>query len=119
MVLIKDKLREYNWATRMASQFVQLMPPFDPDAEIGVNIVPRWHIWLEDFQMYLVATGKTDKKKKRTLLLYQAGPKVREIFRQIAENGNDDDFDKAIELLNAHFEPLKHRLYDVYEFREA
>ena len=51
--------------------------------------------------------------------MYQAGPKVREIFRQIAENGNDDDFDKAIELLNANFEPQKHRLYDVYEFRQA
>ena len=69
--------------------------------------------------MYLVATGITDKKKKRALLLYQAGPKVREIFRQIPENGNDDDFDKAIELLNANFEPQKHRLYDVYEFRQA
>ena len=65
----------------MASQLVQPMPPFDPDAEIGVNIAPRWHIWLEDFQMYLVATGITDKKKKRALLLYQAGPKVRDIFR--------------------------------------
>ena len=103
----------------MASQLVQPMPPFDPDAEIGVNIAPRWHIWLEDFQMYLVATEITDKKKRRALLLYQAGPKVREIFRQIPENGNDDDFDKAIELLNAHFEPQKHRLYDVYEFRQA
>ena len=103
----------------MASQLIQPMPPFDPDAEIGVNIAPRWHIWLEDFQMYLVATGITDKKKKRALLLYQAGPKVREIFRQIPENGNDDDFDKAIELLNTHFEQQKHRLYDVYEFRQA
>lgn len=40
-------------------------------------------------------------------------------FRQIPENENDDDFDKATELLNAHFEPQKHRLYDVYEFRQA
>ena len=59
------------------------------------------------------------QKKKRAFLLYQAGPKVREIFRQIPENGNDDDFDKATELLNAHFEPQKNRLYDVYEFRQA
>ena len=45
--------------------------------------------------VFLVATGKTDKKKKRALLLYQADPKVREMFRQIPENENDDDFDKA------------------------
>ena len=104
----------------MASQFVQpMLPLFHPDAEIGINIAPGWHIWLEDFQMYLVATGITDKKKKRAFLLYQAGSKVRNIFRQIPENGNDYDFDKAIELLNAHFEPQIHHLHDVYEFQQA
>ena len=45
--------------------------------------------------VFLVVTGITDKKKKRALLLYQADPKVREMFWHIPENGNDDDFDKA------------------------
>ena len=49
------------------------MPPFEPDAEIGLNLAPRWRIRLEDFQLYLAATGKTDTKKNRALLLYQAG----------------------------------------------
>jgi hypothetical protein len=31
------------------------MPPFDPDEEIGINLAPKWKIWLENFQMYLVA----------------------------------------------------------------
>ena len=57
--------------------------------------------------------------KKRALLLYQASPKVREIVRQMTENGNDDYFDKAEGLLNAYFEPQNHRLYDVYQFRQA
>ena len=69
--------------------------------------------------MYLVASGVTDKKKKRVLLLYQAGPRVREIFRQIPDHGDDDDFDTAVNKLNAYFEPQKHRLYDVYQFRQA
>lgn len=63
----------------MASQLVQPMPPFDPDAEISVNVAPRRYMWLETFQMYLVATGISDKKEKLALLLYQAGPKVGEI----------------------------------------
>ena len=72
------------------------MSRYDP------NVAPRWRMWLEDFQMYsVVATGITDKKKKRALVLYQAGPQVREIFRQMPENENDDDFDKAVELLGA------------------
>ena len=71
--------------------------------------------------MYLVASVVTDKKKKRALLLYQAGPwpRVREIFRQIPDHGDDDDFDTAVNKLNAYFEPQKHRLYDVYQFRQA
>ena len=103
----------------MATSFVNPMPPFDPDVEIGINLAPKWKVWLEDFQMYLVASGVTDKTKKRALLLYQAGPRVREIFRQLPDNGNDDDFDTAVEKLNAYFEPQKHRLYDVYQFRQA
>ena len=57
----------------MASQFVQSMPQIEPDAEIGLNLAPRWRIRLEGFQMYLAA-----HKKKRALLLYQADPRVRD-----------------------------------------
>ena len=64
----------------MATTLVNPIPPFDPGAEIGVNLAPKWKIWLQDFEMYLVASGVTDKKKKKALLLYQAGPRVREIF---------------------------------------
>ena len=101
----------------MATLMVQPMPPFDPDAEIGTNVAPRWKIWLEDFQTYLVANGIMDKKRQRALLLYQAGP--REIFRQIPDNGDADEFDTAVTKLNEHFEPQKHRLYEVYKFRQT
>ena len=103
----------------MATTLVNPMPPFDPDAEIGVNLAPKWKIWLQDFEMYLVASGVTDNKKQRALLLYQAGPRVREIFRQIPDHGDDDDFDTAVNKLNAYFEPQQHRLYDVYQFRQT
>ncbi len=79
----------------------------------------RYDLTLTDFQMYLVASGIIDKKKKRALLLYQTGPRVREIFRQLPNNGNDDDFGTAVEKLTAYFEPQKHRLYDFYQFRQA
>ena len=65
------------------------------------------------------ASGITDNKKKRALLLYQAGPRAREIFRHILDNGDDDDFNTSVAKLNAYFEPQKHRLYDVYQFQQA
>ena len=96
------------------------MPPFDPDSDIGANIGPKWKIWFEDFDMYITANGITDKKKKRALLLYQAGARVREIFRQLPDRGEGNiDYDTAVEKLNEYFDPRKHRLYEVYRFREA
>ncbi len=59
---------------------VNPMPPFGPDSDIGGNIGPKWKIWLEDFDMYITANGITDKKKKRALLLYQAGARVVKYF---------------------------------------
>ena len=106
-------------ATRMASPIAQPMPPFDPDVDIGQNIAPRWKIWIEDFKTYLVANDITDKKRQRALLLYQAGSRVREIFRQLPDTGEDDDIHTAIEKLNSYFEPQKHRLYEVYKFRQT
>jgi hypothetical protein len=97
----------------MATSLVDPMPTFDLDVEIGIKLAPKWKIWLEDFQMYLVTNSVADKNKKRALLLYQGpcvGLCVREIFRQHSNSGNDDDFDTAVEKLNAYFEPQKHRL---------
>ena len=95
------------------------MPPFDPDSDIGASVAPRWKTWVADFQTYLVANAITDNKRKKALLLYVAGPRVREIFRQIPETGEEDAFDTALTKLNEYFEPQKNTLYEVYKFRQA
>ena len=67
------------------------MPPFDPDSDIEARVAPRWKTWVADFQTYLVANAIKDIKRKKALLLYLAGPRVREFFRQIPNTGEDDD----------------------------
>ena len=62
---------------------IQPMPEFNPDAEIGASLATRWQTWITDFEMYLLASGITDVTRKRALLLYQSGPRVREIFNQL------------------------------------
>ena len=65
--------------------------------------------------MFLAASNITNKIRQKALLLYQAGPRVREIFRQFPDSaGTDDDIAKAEELLTAYFEPQKNHLYEVY-----
>ena len=79
----------------------------------------KWKTWLADFKTYLISSNITDKKGQRTLLLYQAGQRVREIFRQLPDTGEDDAFDTAVTKLTSYFEPQKNKLFEVYAFRKA
>ena len=69
--------------------------------------------------MYLAASGITNNIRKRALLLYQAGARVREIFAQVEDTSNADAFDTAKQKLMAYFEPQKNKRYDEYVFRET
>ena len=95
------------------------MPEFSADAKIGTSLATRWSNWQADFEMYLTASGIIDPKRKRALLLYQAGPRVREIFKQIPETGADEDYEVAKQKLKAYFDPQKNRRYEVYRFRQT
>ena len=72
---------------------IQPMSEFKPEAHIGASLATRWDEWLSDFEMYLLASGITDPK--RALLLYQAGSRVREIFRSLPDTGPDEAYDTA------------------------
>ena len=98
---------------------IQPMPEFSPDADIGASLASRWKTWLTEFEMFLTASGITEKKRQRALLLYQAGARVREIFNQLPETGEDHDYKTARDKLTEFFEPQKNRRYEVYCFRQA
>ena len=72
-----------------------------------------------DFDMFLAASGITSNARKRALLLYQAGSRVRDIFAQLPDTGEANDFETAKEKLTQHFQPQKNVRYDVYVFRKA
>ena len=98
------------------------LPPFDPNAELGASVAARWKLWLRDFDTFLVASGIRDAKRQKALLLYQAGPKVREIFNQLSDvdgEGDEDNFATTKAKLIEYFEPQKNRRYEVYRFRET
>ena len=64
----------------MAS-FVSPTSSFDADGAVGGNQAFRWHALLADFKTFLTASNITNKTRQRALLLYQAGPRIRGIFR--------------------------------------
>ena len=95
------------------------LPEFNPDGEVGSSLAARWRLWLSDFDTFLIASGIRDASRKRALLLYQAGSRVREIFHQLEDVGTDADYDQAREKLTAYFEPQKNQRYEVYKFRQT
>ena len=95
---------------------IQPMPEFKPEAHVGASLATRWDKWLSDFEMFIVASGITDPKRKRALHLYQAGTRVWEIFRSLPETGNDEAYDTAKQRLKEYFDPQKNRRYEVYCF---
>ena len=98
---------------------IQPLPEFNPDSEVGASLATRWTNWLDDFEMFILASGITDEKRKRALLLYQAGQRVREIFHQLPNTGTAADYKTATDKLTEYFEPQKNRRYEVYRFRQA
>ena len=67
----------------------------------------------------MVANAITDDTRKCALLLYLAGPRVREIFRHLPDTGDEADFTTALTKLIEYFKPQHNRLYEVYTFRQA
>ncbi|CAB3993628.1 Hypothetical predicted protein [Paramuricea clavata] len=45
---------------------IQPLPEFNPDAEVGASLATRWTNWLDDFEMFILASGITDEKRKHT-----------------------------------------------------
>ncbi len=83
--MAEDQAPPGNINVHTQSVSIQPVPEFNPDSELGASLATKWQTWVDDFEMFLTASDIKDKKQKRVLLLYQAGSRVREIFRQWAD----------------------------------
>ena len=99
---------------------LQPVPKFNPNSrEVGASIAISWKKWISDFEMFTGVAGIADIAHERALLLYEAGPRVREIFDQLENTGEASAYDTAKDKLTAYFELQKNRPYDVYCFQKA
>jgi hypothetical protein len=94
-----------------------VFPPFD--VHLDSNAGPRWTKWLTRFERLIVGMNITDATQKRALLLHYAGPDVDDIFETLPDTGEDKDYKKAVECLNAYFVPKVNTIYEEYQFRQA
>lgn len=92
------------------------MAPFHPDADIGAYFRPKWRVWLDDFETFIIANGITYNTRKCAILLNHPWPCIRDIFQQLQATGDTTDYNTALEKLTEKFEHQWNKLYEVYKF---
>lgn len=85
-----------------------VFPPFD--VHLDSNAGPRWTKWLTRFERLIVGMN---------VGMHYAGPDVDDIFETLPDTGEDKDYKKAVECLNAYFVPKVNTVYEEYQFRQA
>ena len=90
---------------------------FDPDMD-PTSVGSRFRKYVERFKVYALALDIKDKARKRALFLHCAGPKVhvQDIFDTLEDTC--EDFETSAEKLMEYFEPRKHHLFNIYQFRQ-
>lgn len=62
---------------------------------------------------------KDDTKRKRALLLHYAGEEINDIFETLPDTGEENDYQTAVDALNAHFAPTANSEFSIYCFHQA
>ena len=81
------------------------------------SVGQRWLRWKKAFQSYITASGVSDDKEQRALLLHSAGPEVQDIFETLTVSG--DKYDDAVAALDSYFIPKKNMAFERHQFRQA
>ena len=101
----------------MATDLFQA-PPITPfNVEDPNYIAVRWNRLTILLETYITATGITDDKQMRSLLLFCAGDAVHEVFDSLPGAQEAEDDKVTLKLLTDHFLPKKNRTFEIYTIR--
>lgn len=100
---------------------------FSPEGEPSAVSI-KWEEWLEEFQAFADAKGIFDKDgvaaaaqdmraRRKALLLYQAGARVREITKGL-EATDRDNYAGLVDKLNVHFKVEVNSTFQRHLFRK-
>ena len=74
----------------------------------------RWSVWIRDFELFVAASGITDKAQKKAILLHVVGKAGRDIYFTVAKE--TEDYDATKKVLSEYFKPLVNADYEIYKF---
>ena len=108
---------------------------FIPDGDAS-SVSLRWRSWIEEFEFYADTKGffndegeggtksekqarRNHRKQRRALLLFHVGQQVRDIFKQLENIGENDDYQSAVVALNKQFIVRTNVVYQRHMFRKT
>lgn len=90
--------------------------PFDIKDDKG-SLAFRWNNWTHELEKHFKKLKIKDKKRKRALMLFYAGPEIHAIYRSLPRTDVNEDYDDAKNRLDTHFRSQINETKKVYEFR--
>ena len=98
-------------ATRKMAQQLGLRTPEQLNIDItSTSMSTTWQDWVETLEMYFVAAGLRDTKRKKALLLYTGGQELTRLHRTL--NDDQETYEDTKALLDAYFTPTRDFSYD-------
>ena len=61
-IILATRMAEDQPAAQIVNQpsvSIQPVPEFNLDSEVGESLGARWNIWMQDFEMFILASGIT------------------------------------------------------------
>ena len=80
----------------------------------STSMATTLNLWLEQLEMYFLASGIAGTKRQKAILLYCGGEGLRTLHRTLADEG--DTFAATKTLLNTQFKPKKNLTFERNSF---
>ena len=91
--------------------------PFIINCETTTNLDKEWTLYLEEFELFLLASGISNNRQRVALLLRLGGKDLREIYKTLIEQVHT--FDAVKQKPSVYFKPKKSVTYERYKFKDA
>jgi len=104
----------------MAAKIMPNIPSVEPfiiTKSATTNLDKQWNVYIDEFELFILASGVTESKQKLALLLHLGGKDLREIYQTLKEE--NDNFDRVKTKLTTYFQPKKNVTFERYQFKNA
>ena len=106
-----------NYSMAKIIQNIPFVEPFTIDKSTSTNLDKKWESYLEEFELFITASGVTENKQKTALLLHLGGKDLREIYKTV--KAETDTYNDAKQKLSTYFNPKKNITYERFIFKSA